>query len=214
MQCQYCTTELPEDARFCPLCGSFNGSKSDLPLEHLKLTILRADLSGFTKMSESMTAEEVMIFLNNVFNTMAEITASHKGTMYEIIGDEMVSIFGYPRESGFAPQMAIIAAEEMLKSILEMNKKDPVHDPIGLKIGIAMEKASLYNIGNDIRSSFIMTTGFAKSQVLQKNAEENTILICDNLYRIAKSFFTFEEVGEFVQDALSVRAFEYRMKGA
>lgn len=214
MQCKYCNTELLDDARFCPLCGAFTGTKGDLQLEHLKLTILRADLSGFTKMSESMTAEEVMIFLNNVFNTMADITTSHKGIMYEIIGDEIVSIFGYPKESGFAPQMAIMAAEEMLNTVLEMNKKETAHNPIGLKIGIAMEKASLYNIGNDIRKSFIMTTGFAKSQVLQKNAEENTILICDNLYRIAKSFFTFEEIGEFVQDALSVRAFEYRMKGA
>ncbi len=214
MQCKYCASEFPEDAQFCSLCGAFTGTKSDLPLEHLKLTILRADLSGFTKMSESMTAEEVMIFLNNVFTTMAAITASHKGIMYDVIGDEMVSIFGYPQESGFAPQMAIMAAEEMLRTILEMNKKETAENAIGLKIGIAMEKASLYNIGNDLRSSFIMTTGFAKSQVLQKNAEENTILICDNLYRIAKSFFTFEEVGEFVQDALSVRAFEYRMKGA
>lgn len=214
MNCQYCTAELPDDAHFCPICGAYTGSKSNLPLEHLKLTILRADLSGFTKMSETMTAEEVMNFLNKVFNCMAQITSSHKGTMYEIIGDEMVSIFGYPRESGFAPQMAIMAAEEMLKKILEMNRENAGREPIGLKIGIAMEKASLYNIGNDIRKSFIMTTGFAKSQVLQKNAEENTILVCDNLYRIAKSFFGFEEIGEFVQDALSVRAFEYRMKGA
>ena len=214
MQCTYCTTNLPEDARFCPVCGAFTGMKTDMPLEHLTLTILRADLTGFTKMSESMTAEEVMIFLNDIFSTMAKITISHKGTMYEIIGDEMVSIFGYPQESGFAPQMAIMAAEEMLTTVMEMNKKEMTRNPIGLKIGIAMEKASLYNIGNDLRSSFIMTTGFAKSQVLQKNAEENTILVSDNLYRVAKSFFTFEEIGEFVQDALNVRAFEYRMKGA
>ena len=183
---------------FCPWCGIFLADDT-LPLEELKLTFMRADLSGFTKMSEAMIAEDVMAYLNEVFGIFSKIIVSYKGIIYQIIGDEVVSVFGFPKESGFAAHMAIFAAEDMLKKLTELNKKEYL-------------KASIFNIHGDLRNALIITKGFKKSQILQKNAETNTVFVCENLYQATKAFFSYNEIGEFVKDDLSVKTYEYRMK--
>jgi hypothetical protein len=108
--------------------------------------------------------------------------------------------------------MAIFAAEDMLKKLNELNRKEYLKNPVGLKIGMAQEVTALFNVKDDLSNAIIVTQGFNKSQILQKNAEENTVLVCDHLYAATKAFFSYTEIGEFVKDALTVMAYEYKMK--
>jgi class 3 adenylate cyclase len=212
MKCPECHKEIADQAYFCTWCGFLLDKKRKLPVDRLDMVFMRADLSGFTKMSEDMAAEDVMAFLNEVFAVFSKITASYKGVIYQVIGDEMVNVFGFPKESGFAAHMAVFAAEDMLKKLNELNKKEYLESPVGLKIGMVLEPASVLNIYNDLRHAFIVTKGFKKCQILQKNADDNSLLVCENLYNATKAFFSFVEVGEFVQDTLQVKAFEYKVK--
>lgn len=212
MKCSNCGKEVKQAVNFCPWCGIVRGNYGTLPFKDVRITFLRADLSGFTTMSEEMIAEDVMTFLNEVFGIFSKIIGSYKGTIYQIIGDEVVSIFGLRKESGFAPHMAVLAAEEMFNKLFECNKKEYIKNPVGLKVGIEIEPASVFNIKDDLRNALIITDGFSKSQVLQKNAETNTLLVGENLYRETKAFFSYREVGEFVKDNLTVKAYEYRLK--
>lgn len=212
MNCPHCKQEIVKRSNFCVNCGLLLDKKTTLPMEKLDMVFMRADLSGFTKMSENMVAEDVMAFLNEVFAVFSKVITSYKGIIYQIIGDEMVNVFGFPKESGFAAHMAVFAAEDMLKRLRELNKKEYLKSPVGLKIGMVLETAAFMNMYKDLRNALIMTTGFKKCQILQKNANENSVLVCENLYRATKAFFSYEEIGEFIQDTLSVKAFEYRMK--
>ena len=212
MNCPSCNKEIVIPVHFCPWCGIFLGGDDALPLEELKLTFMRADLSGFTKMSETMIAEDVMGYLNGVFSIFSKIIESFQGIIYQIVGDEVVSIFGFPKGSGFAPHMAIFAAGDMLKKLIEFNKKEHLKSSVGLKIGLVIETASIFNVHSDLRNALIITKGFKKCQILQKNAKANTLLVCENLYQTTKAFFSYNEIGEFVKDAFSVKAYEYRMK--
>ena len=58
----------------------------------------------------------------------------------------------------------------------------------------------------------ILSKGFRKSQILQKNAANNTILVGENLHEVTKGFFTYREVGEFIEESSAVKAYEYRLK--
>lgn len=212
MRCSGCSKEIDDQLRFCPWCGTLLDKSSALPVDKLDMVFMRADLSGFTKMSEKMIAEDVMVFLNEVFTLFSRIIESYKGAIYQIIGDEIVSVFGFPKESGFAAHMAVFAAEDMLKKMGQLNKKEYLKTPVGLKIGMVLEPVSVVNIYANLRDALMITRGFGKSQILQKNAVENSLLVCENLYDVTKPFFSFTEVGEFVQDALSVKAYEYKVK--
>ena len=212
MKCSNCGREIKQLVNFCPQCGFVLGKFETLPFENMRLTFLRADLSGFTSMSETMIAEDVMAFLNEVFGIFSKIIESYKGIVYQVIGDEVVSIFVFRKESGFAPHMAVLAAEEMFNKLFECNKKEYLKNPIGLKIGMEIESASVFNVKGDLRNALIITNGFSKSQILQKNAKTNTLLVGENLYQETKAFFSYHKIGEFLKDALSVTAYEYRLK--
>lgn len=212
MKCKNCHSEILQPKHFCPFCGIFLEHGEEIPLDELSLTILRADLAGFTLMSESALAEDMMAFLNDIFSVFSRILESYKGVIYQVIGDEIVAVFGFPKSLNFAPHMAIIAAEDMLKALTVINKKGYFQKSIGLKIGIAMDHALIFSLSDSLHNAVIITPGFLKSQVLQKNAENNTILIDENLYNATKAFFTFNEIGDFVKNVLTIKGFEYRIK--
>ncbi len=108
--------------------------------------------------------------------------------------------------------MSILAAEDLLRKLDELNKKEYLKNPVGLKIGMAMEPALLLTIHRDLRNTVIVTKGFTKCQILQKNASDNTLLVCENLYQATKAFFSYKEIGSFSTDALTVKAYEYTIK--
>ena len=212
-KCPKCSYENEKPIFFCSHCGFFLGIDQRLPLEMHRLIFMRADISGFTSLSEKMMAEEVMGFLNEVYENFVKTIGKYKGMLYQIIGDEIVVIFGYPRGSGFAPHMALLAADDLLKEVLSIGKKRDLKETVGLKIGIVQEPAWIYKMKGQLKDVFIVTQGFRKSQALQKNAEINTVLVCGNLHASTKSFFVFQEVGEFVHGSLSIPAYEYVIKG-
>jgi hypothetical protein len=212
MLCMTCKKEVNQPLNFCPWCGTTLRAETPSRFENVKLTFLRVDLSGFTKMSEAMIAEDVMAVLNEIFGVFAKIVESNKGILYQLIGDEIVSIFGLNIESGFAPHMAILTADEMFSKLLDFNKKGGFKSPIGLKVGAEIESASIFDLHHDLKSALILTKGFRKSQILQKNAATNTILVGENLHKVTKGFFDYREVGEFVEESFAVKAYEYKLK--
>ncbi len=212
LNCPECKNTLPEKANFCPHCGKILSLEKTLPLEELPLTFLRADLSGFTGMSESMTAEDVMNFLNNLFGSFYEIIEKYKGILYQVIGDEIVGIFGLNRESGYAPHLSIMAIEEIINKVKECNKVFQFIKECKIKSGLEMAPASIYNIKGDLHDAIIVTEGFAKSLVLQKNAESNVVLVGESLYQATRSFFEYEEYGEVIENYISVRAYKLKLR--
>jgi class 3 adenylate cyclase len=212
MDCPHCRKTIAAAVNFCPHCGFFTGDHSNLPAENMKLTFLRADLHEFTKMSEEMISEEIMSYLNEIFGLFQKIIESFKGSIYQVIGDEVVGIFGFRKEAGFAPHMAIFAAEEMFNKLDEVNEKKVRKRPVGLKIGIETEPASIFNLLGNLRDSFIVSEGFKKSQLLQKNADNNSLLVGENIFQATRAFFAYRDVGEIVDNKLVLKSYELKFK--
>jgi len=212
MNCPDCKNNIPEDVNFCPYCGKLLSSEKTLPLEGLPLVFLRADLSGFTNLSETMSAEDVMVFLNTLFGHFYEIIVKYKGLLYQVIGDEIVGIFGFSRESGYAPHFSIMAVEEILKKVKECNKSFSFKKECMIKTGLAMATASIYNIRGSLKNAIIVTDGFAKSLLLQKNAGNNIVLVGEALYEATRAYFEYQEFGELIENYISVRAYTLKLK--
>src|SRR5690606_9782423 len=105
------------------------------------VTLLLADIRGFTSMSERHTPEEMVETLNNYFEFMVDVLFKHGGTLDKYVGDEIIGLFGAPVELADAPVRAVRCALDMLKALDEFNRmraaegKEPLHIGIGINTG-------------------------------------------------------------------------------
>jgi len=153
-----------------------------------------------------------MGILRKIFSDFKVVISSYKGMIYQVIGDEIVGIFGLNKQSGFAFHMAILAIEDMFKKLDAFNRDYKPKAPIGLKVGAELDRASIHNFRGSLQNALIVADGFKKSLILQKNAENDTALVGENLYQATKSFFEFVYYGEFIEDTLSIKAYKFVLK--
>jgi class 3 adenylate cyclase len=95
--CSRCGQENPERARFCNACAAPLESTDDGRVEERKVvTVLFADLVGFTSRAERMDPEEVRSFLRPYHARLRDELERFGGTVEKFIGDAVMAVFGAP----------------------------------------------------------------------------------------------------------------------
>ncbi|MFC1670646.1 adenylate/guanylate cyclase domain-containing protein [Spirochaetota bacterium] len=126
--------------------------KSDVDFmtgEKREVAILFSDIRSFTTISENNSAENVVSFLNNLFNVMGKIIEKHGGIIDKFIGDAILAIFGAPKSYDDNSLRAVKAAVEMTKALKEVNIDELELPGGGVNIGIGIHEgnAIVGNIG-------------------------------------------------------------------
>jgi class 3 adenylate cyclase len=106
--------------------------------ERRNVTVLFADLVGFTSLSESTEPEVVVSVLNGYFQAMTEVISLHKGHVGKFLGDGLLATFGAPEPNPWQEQDAVRAALEMRRALVRYNEDlvERGRDPLSLAIGI------------------------------------------------------------------------------
>ena len=86
-------------------------------------TVMFADISGFTAMSEKMDPEQVTCVMNDCFCMMEGCIEQHGGTIDKFIGDCVMVLFGIPKALEDAPQKAVNTAIELRNRLYQFNKE-------------------------------------------------------------------------------------------
>src|SRR5208282_5220566 len=104
------------------------------------LTVMFADIRGFTSMAEKMTPEETVEILNEFFNAMSDRIFAHEGTLDKFLGDGLMCLFGAPLSKGTDAVNAVRTAVEMQQTLQLLNKdfEKPLHMGIGINTGRAV----------------------------------------------------------------------------
>ena len=120
------------------------------------VTVLFADIRGFTSMSEKMKAEDVSLILNEYFTEIEPIITKHNGVINKFIGDAVMAIFGEPIQDINHPQNAVKCACEMLEKVAELRNKWVIEGKpeINIGIGINTGEAFVGNIGSEKRLEY------------------------------------------------------------
>jgi adenylate cyclase len=120
------------------------------------ITVLFADIRGFTALSERENPEKVVALLNRYFSVMTEIIFAHGGTLDKYIGDELMAIFGAPTASPEDALNAVKAAVTMQKRMMSLNAelKAEGYGQIEIGIGLHTGEATIGYIGTDRRSEY------------------------------------------------------------
>jgi len=114
LSCERCGAENPAGQRFCGNCGSPLESGGATQVEERRLaTVVFADLSGFTAMSEHADPEDVRALVDRCVVLLSEIVDRYGGNVDKIIGDAVLAVWGAPHAYEDDPERAVRAALEM-----------------------------------------------------------------------------------------------------
>jgi adenylate cyclase len=119
-------------------------SRATIGGERKELTMLFADLVGFTTFSEKRQAEQVVGQLNEYLGAMTEVIFKWNGTLDKFVGDEIVVFWGAPLDQPDHVELAVHCAVEMRTRLAELQERwkaegKPVLDNgIGLNTGMAL----------------------------------------------------------------------------
>jgi adenylate cyclase len=118
-----------------------------------EVSVMFADLVGFTPMSEQMAPEAVAATLNEFFGAMTEAIFEHQGTLDKFIGDAILAVFGAPFDDPHHAVNAVRAAIDMRRILAEMNARRP-GPPLRMRIAVHSGPALTGDIGSPKRREF------------------------------------------------------------
>ena len=156
------------------------------------ITVLFADIRGFTAFSEHENPERVVGLLNQYFSLMSEIIFDHGGTLDKYIGDGLMALFGAPTATIADPVNAVLAAVTMQKRLVELNAElgSSGFASVAMGVGLHTGEATIGYIGSEKRSEYTAigdTVNLASR--LESNAAGGQILISEATARAAGDIF-------------------------
>ncbi len=132
--------------------------ESNVEGEMKDVSVLFADLRGFTTFTESRHPREVLAKLNRYFSAMTAAVRAHRGVVFQYVGDEIYAVFGAPAPNPLHADDAFTAARRMRQALVELNQEwteageEAFRQGIGLHSGLALAG----NVGSEDRQSYAL----------------------------------------------------------
>jgi class 3 adenylate cyclase/tetratricopeptide (TPR) repeat protein len=198
--CPACGQENPAGFKFCGACGAeLDAAVAPAREERKVITVLFADLVGFTSRAEKLDPEDVRALLSPYYARLRHELERHGGTVEKFIGDAVVALFGAPVAHEDDPERAVRAAIAIREAIVELNEADPT---LELEVRIAVNTGEALvalgarpDLGEGMASGDVVNTAAR----LQTAAPVDGILVGEATYRATSHVIEY-------RDALPVEA--------
>ena len=119
------------------------------------VTLLFADIRGFTTIAERLPAEAVVELLNAALSRLSDAVFAHSGTLDKFTGDGLMAIFGAPVAQPDDAARAVAAGLAMLEAIRDLDAQQPAGAPrLAIGVGIHTGEAIVGNIGSARRLDY------------------------------------------------------------
>ena len=171
---------------------------SELAGAERDVTILFADIRGFTRLSEGLEARDVVLLLNDVFQLISDCLLARGGTLDKFIGDSVMAYFGAPIPSSDHAIAAVSAAVDMVRAIDERNAKLGAEGhTVGIGVGIHTGAVVVGNIVSDRRTDFTAIGDPVNVAArLEKLARPGEILVSEAVHRRVRGSHRLRFEGE------------------
>ncbi|HEY5488504.1 MAG TPA: adenylate/guanylate cyclase domain-containing protein, partial [Candidatus Limnocylindrales bacterium] len=205
--CPNCGTPYESSPKFCAECGfGLTGQqtvgairRTDVArnatptAERRYVSILFADLVGFTALSEEQDPEEVRDLLSRYFDTAREVIEGYGGTVEKFIGDAVMAVWGAPIAREDDPERAVRAALELVSRVREITIAG---QPLALRAGVLSGEAavSIGAAGQGMVAGDLVNT----ASRLQSVAQPGIVLVGASTHQATSAAIAYEPAGEQV----------------
>jgi adenylate cyclase len=179
------------------------------------VSILFADVVGFTSMSERMSPAAVAYVLNDYLSRMTDVIFRYEGTLDKYIGDAIMAVFGAPLDMPDHAERAIRTALEMRDRLEEWNSERKEGPTLRIRIGINSGKAVAGEIGSINKKEYTVLgdTVNTASRLESSVAKPMMVVVGDNTYQATKDQFRFEFLGEVSLKGKEIKVPVYAVLG-
>src|SRR5262245_59441027 len=224
--CPACGAPCEPDFAFCPRCGAPRGAgptpaptaapramePAAREADRRQVTVLFADLTGFTSLAERLDPEEVRAFQNALFETLARSIERYDGFVEKFVGDAVMAVFGAPVAHEDDPERALDAALDMLEraAVLSQRWAARLGQRVSLHIGVHSGPVVAGSLGAAAGTAYAVTGDTVNTTArLLAAAAPGTVLVSDATHALTRHRFSFEPGGELAlrgkTEALVVR---------
>jgi adenylate cyclase len=196
--CPTCGAEVPEGFRFCGTCGQpmdeavAEAPPAGLPSERRPVTILFADLVGFSTLAEHMDPEELRALMTDTFAELTAEVEKRDGVVEKFIGDAVMAVFGVPQAHEDDPRRAVEAALAMLEVVRQRSEKTPA--PLQLRIGVNSGLVVSGTVGDGTQAG-IMGDAVNVAARLQQAADPDELVVSDSVWRRVRDGYDAQAMG-------------------
>lgn len=211
MVCAGCGFELAPGFAFCPRCGRRQANGSAVPeaagappdsapapqeereADRRLVTVLFADVTGFTTLAERLDPEEVRAFQTALFETLAQVVARHDGFVEKFIGDAVLAVFGAPLAHEDDPERALNAALDMVAALTRLNEEWAARlgQTIGLHIGVHTGPVVAGHLGRTSTAAYAVTGDTVNTTARLLAEASGAILVSEATGALTRHRFAF-----------------------
>ena len=163
--------------------------------ERRRATVLFADLTGFTALTERSEREAVHALVSECLELLSEVARRHGGTVQKFLGDCILAVFGFPVAIENAPRAAVNAAIEMRSRLAVWNAERGIDPPLGLHTGIDTGLGVAGDIsGPVVREFALMGESVAGASHLKDVAPTGEVWVGAETWRATRDDFDYAPV--------------------
>ncbi|MDB5056304.1 MAG: adenylate cyclase 1 [Bacilli bacterium] len=172
-----------------------------------ELSVLFLDVRGFTPLSEKLQPEEVVGFLNMMFNLITEKALENQGTIDKFIGDAAMILYNAPLDVVHHEYYAVKSAFEIQKGMVQVREDVLAKYGVTISVGIGINTGLVVvgNIGSYLRVDYTAIGDNVNTAArIESNTQPNQVLVSEATYERTNQYFEYNCVGEKMMKGKSV----------
>jgi len=164
--------------------------------ERRNVTVLFADVSGFTALAETLDPEECQLIMQDTMSALTAVVTGNDGYLEKFIGDALCAIFGAPIAHDDEPERAVRSAVAMHRLLAERSARRPDLPPLGIHIGINTGIVVAGMVGDGTQYGVMGDTINTASRLMGLAEAGETFLSFETARRVRREF-RLEDRGRF-----------------
>ncbi|MCI3922760.1 adenylate/guanylate cyclase domain-containing protein [Paenibacillus sp. TRM 82003] len=181
-----------------------------------ELSILFLDIRGFTTLSEKLKPEEVVDFLNEMFDLITNKALDNKGTIDKFIGDAAMLLFNAPLDVENHPYCAVKTGWDIQQGMVEVRQRIQERHGVTVNCGIGIHTGEVVvgNIGSYLRVDYTCIGDNVNTAArIESQTTAGQILVSEATYERTKDLFEYNFVGERMMKGKTVGVKLYEVLG-
>jgi adenylate cyclase len=163
--------------------------------ESCEVSVLFADIRGFTNFSEQRHPAQVIELLISVFSQLTPVVFDYRGTLDKYLGDAIMAFYGAPIPSSDGPGQAVCSAWAMQRKFAQLKEKNAIMDDLGLGVGICTGEAVVGNVGSErIMDYTVIGNTPNTARRLQESARAGQILVDEKTHNAIQGAFRTRKI--------------------